>query len=125
AVLDRRSGRASPSLLRLRTGYGLAGDGADLRGGLAQRLVDRLDDLLTGLEGPHRGDHVDHRARGIGAGALELAALHDAGGGAGGSAGDERVALLDRVRDVEDADGARVDRAVGGRGDPRVVWAPH
>ena len=48
---------------RMRDLSALAGDRADGRRGLAERLVDRLDDLLAGLVGAHRGDHVDHRLR--------------------------------------------------------------
>ena len=79
-----------------------------------KRLVDRLDDLLARLEGAHGGDHVDHRAGGVGAGALQRAGADGARGGAGGGAGDERVALLARVGERHDAEAARVDLAVGG-----------
>src|SRR5919107_998133 len=47
---------------------------ADLARGLAERRIDGRDDLLARLEGAQRGDHVGHRAHGVGPRALERAA---------------------------------------------------
>src|SRR3954468_5452735 len=77
-----------------------AGHRPDLGHGLLQRLVDGLDDLLAGLVRAHRADHVDHRARRIGARALEHAGAHLAGALAGDGArgaGDVVATLLARV----------------------------
>src|ERR1700712_1652463 len=85
-LLDRRRGRRA-----------LATEGSDGGRGLAERLVDRVDDLLTGLVGPHRLDHVHHGLVGIGAGAFEGAGANltgDLAGDRAGRAGDVVVADL-------------------------------
>ena len=94
-----------------------------------QRLVDRADHLLAGLERAEGRDHVDHRAGGVGVRALEGALAHRAGGLAAGGAGDVGVADLLRVVDVEDPDlrwGRRVPSAPTRTGPPLrpTTWLP-
>src|SRR3954452_15024377 len=98
---------------------------ADLARGELQRVVERADDLLARLERTERGDHVDHRARGVGARSLEEAGLHLAGGLTRAVAGDQVVAHLARARDAEDSEGGRVDLAVRAGLDRRAVLAHH
>src|SRR3954462_15066754 len=94
---------------------------ADLVRRLLERRVDGRDDLLAGLEGAQRGDHVGHRLHGVGARALERAGAHLAGAAATGRALEEVVAGLARVVDGEDADRAGGDLAVGTERDRLVV----
>src|SRR3954447_10698791 len=101
------------------------GAGADLRRGLLERLVDGLDDLLTGLVGAHRGHHVHHRARGIHAGGLQRSRLVGAGPAAGGRPGEHAVADLARGREGEEAEARRRDAAVGGDADRLAALAEH
>src|SRR3954454_6096926 len=108
-------GRPRPGL-RARWTFVLGGR-ADLGGGLLQRGVDRLDRLLAGLVGAHRGHHVDHRAGRVDARALQRAGAHGAGRLAGGGAGEVRVAGLAGAVDGEHADLGRVDGPVGGHAD--------
>ena len=75
-------GRCAQALAR--TSDLLAGEGADLRGGLLQRRVDRRDRTLGGLEGAHGGHEVDHRAGRVDARALQGAGADLAGGLAAG-----------------------------------------
>src|SRR3712207_1248224 len=83
---------------------GSAAQARDLRGGLLEGLVDRLDRLLARLQGAQRGHHVDHRARRVDARALEGAGADGARGGTGGGAGEQRVADLPGALEREDAD---------------------
>src|SRR4051794_15929670 len=123
-----RSPSSIPFMDRLSRGWALAGHGSDGGRGLAQRLVDRLDDLLAGLVGPRRLHHVDHRLGRIGARVLERGGADRAGNLARDDArraGDVVVALLLGVAQKHDVELAWIDGAVGADLDRPVVAAEH